>query len=54
MSCSAAGGGRGGGGARGGAANAVGPGMYTAKLAVNGQVFSKQVEVLDDRWFKGR
>jgi photosystem II stability/assembly factor-like uncharacterized protein len=51
MSCAAASGGRGGGG---GAANAVGPGMYTAKLAVNGQVFSKQVEVLDDRWFKGR
>jgi hypothetical protein len=52
MGCSAAGGGRGGGG--GGAASAVGPGMYTAKLAVNGQAFSKQVEVLDDRWFKGR
>ena len=50
MSCSAAGGGRGG----GGGANAVGPGMYTAKLAVNGQAISKQVEVLDDRWFKGR
>jgi hypothetical protein len=41
------------GGAGGGGGN-VPPGMYTAKLTVNGQSFSKQVEVLDDRGFRVR
>jgi len=51
--CSAAGGGRGG-GFGGGGANAVEAGMYTVKLVVNGQTYTKPVEVLADRWFKAR
>jgi len=55
--CSAVFGGRGGGGGGGGfggGANAVEPGTYTAKLVVNGQTYTKPVEVLDDRSFKVR
>jgi photosystem II stability/assembly factor-like uncharacterized protein len=52
MSCTGGNVGRGGGG--GGGGGNVPPGMYTAKLTVNGQSFSKQVEVLDDRGFRVR
>ncbi len=51
-SCSAAFGGRGGFG--GGAGNAIVPGTYSAKLTVNGQSYTKPVEVLEDIWFKAR
>ncbi|HVX40812.1 MAG TPA: hypothetical protein VHB25_14675, partial [Gemmatimonadaceae bacterium] len=51
-SCSAAFGGRGGFG--GGGANPIVPGTYTAKLTVNGQAYTKPVEVLEDVWFKAR
>jgi hypothetical protein len=32
----------------------VTPGIYMVKLTVNGQSFSKPVEVLEDRGFKAR
>ena len=53
-SCTAAAGGRGGGGGGFGGGNAVVPGMYEVKLTVNGQTYSKPVEVLEDKWFKAR
>jgi hypothetical protein len=53
-SCSGGGGGRGGGGGGFGGGNAVTPGMYTAKLVVNGQTYSKPFEVLEDKGFKVR
>ncbi len=52
--CGAVTGGRGGGGFGGGANNAVQPGTYTVKLTVNGQTYTKPVDVLEDRWFKAR
>jgi hypothetical protein len=56
MSCSAGGGGRGGGGGGGGGGGnaAVQPGVYTVKLVVNGQTYTKPVEVLEDKWFRAR
>ena len=56
QSCSsgAAGGGGGGGGGRGGAAAALQPGTYTAKVVVNGQTYTKPIEVIEDKWFKAR
>jgi hypothetical protein len=53
-SCAAVTGGRGGGGFGGGGNNAVQPGTYTVKLTVNGQTYTKLVDVLDDKWFKAR
>ena len=53
-SCAAVTGGRGGGGFGGGANNAVQPGTYTVKLTVNGQTYTKLVDVLEDKWFKVR
>jgi len=55
-SCTAPTGGRGGGGGGGGfgGGNAVTPGTYDVKLTVNGQTYSKPVEVLEDKWFKVR
>jgi len=47
-------GGAGGGGGRGGGANAVLPGNYTAKLTVNGQSWSKPIDVLEDKSFRVR
>jgi hypothetical protein len=53
--CAGGGGGRGGGGGGGGGGNnAVQPGTYMVKLTVNGQSYSKPVEVIEDRWFKAR
>ncbi|HEX3865770.1 MAG TPA: hypothetical protein VHV78_03425, partial [Gemmatimonadaceae bacterium] len=52
-SCAGGGGGRGGGGGFGGA-NAVTPGIYNVKLTVNGQSYTKPVEVIEDKWFKAR
>ncbi|MGH7620547.1 MAG: VPS10 domain-containing protein [Gemmatimonadaceae bacterium] len=52
-SCTAAAGGRGGGG-RGGGNAEIQPGVYTVKLAVNGQTYTKPVEVLEDKWFRAR
>jgi len=53
--CSGGGGGRGGGGGGGGGGgNAVTPGTYLVKLTVNGQSFTKPVEVLEDKGFRGR
>ncbi len=49
--CNAAGGGRGG---FGGGGESIQPGTYTAKLVVNGQTFTKPVEVQEDIWFKAR
>ena len=51
-SCSAVVGGRGGFG--GGGANAIEPGTYTVKLVVNGQSYTKSVQVIEDTWFKAR
>ena len=51
--CSAVPGGRGG-GLGPAASTVVAPGAYTAKLTVNGQTFSQQIDVQEDRWFKGR
>jgi hypothetical protein len=42
-----------GGGGRGGGP-ALQPGVYTVKLSVNGKEYSKQVQVLEDKWFRGR
>jgi hypothetical protein len=42
-----------GGGGRGGGGGPQ-PGMYTVKLTVNGKDYVKQLEVLEDRWFKVR
>jgi photosystem II stability/assembly factor-like uncharacterized protein len=53
-SCAPVAGGRGGGGFGGGASNAVQPGTYTVKLTVNGQTYTKLVDVLEDKWFKVR
>jgi hypothetical protein len=55
MSCTGAAAGRGGGGGGGGGGNAaVQPGVYTVKLTVNGQSYTKPVEVLEDKWFRAR
>jgi hypothetical protein len=32
----------------------VTPGGYLVKLTVNGQTYTKPVEVLEDKWFKAR
>ena len=45
--------GGGGGGGRGGGPS-LQPGVYTVKLSVNGKEYSKQVQVLEDKWFRGR
>jgi hypothetical protein len=52
--CAGGGGGRGGGGFGGGGNNAVQAGTYMVKLTVNGQSYSKPVEVIEDKWFKAR
>jgi hypothetical protein len=52
-SCTAGAGGRGGGGFGGGGAG-VQPGMYSIKLTVGGQSYTKPIEVLEDKWFKVR
>jgi len=52
FSCSQVAGGRGGGGGGGNAA--IEPGVYTVKLTVNGQSYTKPVEVLEDKWFRAR
>jgi hypothetical protein len=44
----------GGGGGRGGGGPALQPGVYTVKLSVNGKEYSKQLQVLEDKWFKAR
>jgi hypothetical protein len=46
-------GGGGGGGGRGGG-QAMQAGVYTVKLSVNGKEYSKQLQVLEDKWFKAR
>jgi len=51
--CAGVVGGRGGFGGGGGGA-AVTPGLYTVKLTVNGQTYTKPVEVLEDRGLKVR
>jgi hypothetical protein len=54
-SCSGSGAGRGGGGGFGGAAPTLAqPGVYTIKLVVDGQTYTKPVEVLEDKWFRAR
>jgi hypothetical protein len=52
--CAGGGGGRGGGGGGGGGNNAVQSGTYMVKLTINGQSYSKPVEVIEDKWFKAR
>jgi len=52
--CTGGGGGRGGVGFGGGVNNAVQAGTYMVKLTVNGQSYSKPVEVIEDKWFKAR
>ncbi|MEO7083293.1 MAG: hypothetical protein ABI442_10330 [Gemmatimonadaceae bacterium] len=47
-------GGAGGGGGRGGAAGTVAPGVFIAKLTVNGRDYTKPVTVLEDVWLHER
>jgi hypothetical protein len=47
--CSGVVGGRGGGGG-----NAIVPGTYTAKVVVNGQTYTKPIDVLEDKAFRAR
>jgi hypothetical protein len=54
MGCSGGAVGRGGGGGGGGGGNAIMPGTYTAKVVVNGQTYTKPIEVLEDKSFRAR